>query len=198
MSAPPPLRVRAGTVGDAAQVAALHAEHLPEGFLVTLGRGFLRRLYARAARSPRAFVLVADDGEGVHGFIAVAEDTGRFYREFLVRDGVAAGVAAAPSVVRAPRRVWETLRYGLDGGDDLPPAEVLSVAVGGRARGRGLGRELVGAGLDELRRRGVGAARVVTAQDNEPALRMYEGAGFRRHRLVEVHTGVAQQVLVWP
>jgi ribosomal protein S18 acetylase RimI-like enzyme len=198
MSAPRPLRVRAGTAGDAERVAALHAEHLSEGFLVTLGRGFLRRLYTRAARSPQAFVLVADDGEGVHGFLAVAEDTGRFYREFLVRDGVAAGLAAAPSVARAPRHVWETLRYGLGDDGDLPPAEVLSVAVDARARGRGVGRDLVGAGLDELRRRGVTAARVVTALDNEPALRMYEGAGFRRHRLVEVHAGVGQQVLVWP
>jgi ribosomal protein S18 acetylase RimI-like enzyme len=179
-------------------VATLHAEHLPEGFLVTLGPRFLRRLYARAARSPQAFVLVADDGAGVRGFLAVAEDTGRFYKEFLRRDGVAAGLAAAPNVARAPRRVWETLRYGLDEGDELPPAEVLSIAVDDRARGRGLGRELVDAGLDELRRREVAAARVVTALDNEPALRMYEGAGFRRHSRVEVHAGVAQQVLVWP
>jgi ribosomal protein S18 acetylase RimI-like enzyme len=199
MSQLPPSRVRAGGVGDAPQVAALHAEHLPEGFLVALGPRFLRRLYARAARSPHAFLVVAEDGGGVLGFLAVAEDTGRFYRDFLVHDGLAAGVAAAPNVARAPRHVWETLRYGMGGGDaDLPPAEVLAIAVDGRARGGGVGRALLAAGLDDLRDRGVTAARVVTALDNEPALRMYEGAGFRRHSRVEVHAGVAQQVLVWP
>jgi ribosomal protein S18 acetylase RimI-like enzyme len=180
-------------------VAALHAEHLPEGFLVALGPRFLRRLYARAARSPRAFVLVAEDDEGVHGFLAVAEDTGRFYRDFLVRDGIAAGLAAAPNVARAPRRVWETLRYGMGaGGGELPRAEVLAIAVDARARGRGLGRELLAAGVEELGRRGVRAARVVTALDNEAGLRMYEVAGFRRHSRIEVHAGVSQQVLVWP
>ena len=193
-----PSRVRTGTPGDAPAVAALHTEHLPEGFLVTLGPRFLRRLYARAARSPRAFLVVAEDDAGVHGFLAVAEDTGRFYRDFLVRDGVAAGLAAAPNVARSPRRVWETLRYGMGGEDDLPRAEVLAIAVSGRARGRGVGRELLAAGLGELGRRGVDTARVVTAVDNDAALRMYEDAGFRRHRTTEVHAGVAQQVLVWP
>jgi ribosomal protein S18 acetylase RimI-like enzyme len=191
--------VRTGTAGDAAQVAVLHAEHLPEGFLVTLGPRFLRRLYARAARSPHAFLVVAEDEGDVIGFLAVAEDTGRFYRDFLVRDGVPAGVAAAPRVARAPRHVWETLRYGTGGGGgDLPPAEVLAIAVDARGRGRGVGRALLAAGLEELRRRGVASARVVTALDNGPALRMYEGAGFRGHSRVEVHAGVPQQVLVWP
>jgi ribosomal protein S18 acetylase RimI-like enzyme len=191
--------VRSGTVGDAPHVAALHAGHLPEGFLVTLGPRFLRRLYARAARSTHAFLVVAEDDGGVHGFLAVAEDTGRFYRDFLVRDGAVAGLAAAPEVARSPRQVWETLRYGMGGGEgDLPRAEVLAIAVSNRTRGRGVGRELLVTGLGELRRRGVPAARVVTAVDNEPALRMYEGAGFRRHSRTEVHVGVAQQVLVWP
>ena len=55
---------------------------LPGGFLVTLGPPFLRRLYRRIARSPGAFVLVADaPSRGaaprrVCGFIAVAENTG--------------------------------------------------------------------------------------------------------------------------
>jgi ribosomal protein S18 acetylase RimI-like enzyme len=188
---------RTASLADADAVAAIHAERIAEGFLVTLGAPFLRRLYRRIVRSPHAFVLVADDDRGVCGFVAVAEDTRRLYREFLVRDALVAAIAAAPAVVRAPGRVWETLRYGTAGGDDLPPAEILAVAVTARAERRGIGVALVRAAVDELARRTIAAARVVTAVGNEPALAMYERAGFRRFRRTDVHKGVAQEVLVW-
>jgi ribosomal protein S18 acetylase RimI-like enzyme len=212
---------------DAADVAALHAAELGAGFLATLGPRFLRRLYARATRSGASFVLVTEDADGLTGFVAVAERTGRFYREFLIHDGLLAGLAAAPAVLRAPRRTWETFRYGTsasgrparsaDGTDrapetgpgnqtgpadavdtDAPPAaEILAIAVAPRARGRGTGTALVAAAVGELRRRGIDGAKVVTAVDNAPAIGMYERAGFRRHHRTEVHAGVAQEVLVW-
>ena len=60
-----------------------------------------------------------------------------------------------------------------------------------------MGGTLLRATLDELESRGVASVQVVTAVDNEAALRAYERAGFRRHHRTEVHSGVAQQVLVW-
>jgi glycosyltransferase involved in cell wall biosynthesis/ribosomal protein S18 acetylase RimI-like enzyme len=188
--------VRRARVGDAAAVAELHASRIGEGFLATLGPGFLVQLYRRMVRSPHAVVLVADDGDGPAGFIAVSQDTNRFYREFLVKDGVVAATRAAPALVRAPKQVWETLRYGA-GESGLPPAEVLAIGVAERSAGRGVGGALVAAALDEMRARDVDAVRVVTSVDNAAALRMYERAGFRRHSRTEVHAGIAQEVLVW-
>lgn len=179
-------------------MAALHASEIPHGFLVSLGPGFLRRLYERVARSETAFLIVDEDPEGVAGFVAAAERTGTLYREFLVHDGIAAGLAAAPHVLRAPRRTWETLRYGSGSGNDLPPAEILAVAVSPRRRGLGVGSALVGAATVELHRRGVPAARVVTDAGNEAALALYARCGFRPHSTTEVHAGVPQEVLVWP
>ena len=74
---------------------------------------------------------------------------------------------------------------------------MLAIAVAARAEGRGLGRALLRAALEQLGDRGVDAARVVTAVGNAPALRMYERAGFRRVSVTEVHAGIAQEVLVW-
>ena len=190
--------VRAARRDDAEAVAELHSARLSAGFLATLGRRFLRRLYGRMTRSPHAFLLVTEDDRGVNGFIAVALDTRRFYREFVVRDGLGAVLAAAPALLRAPNRVWETLRYGAtSGADDLPPAEVLAIAVARRTEGEGVGSTLLAGALHELLTRRVDAACVVTAIDNVAALRMYERAGFRRKRRVEVHAGVEQEVLVW-
>ena len=199
MSAAP--AVRAATEADAAAVARLHASELPEGVLVTLGTRFLVRLYTRVVRFRGSFLLVMGDENDIDGFVAVAERTGALYREFLRRDGFGAATAALPAIARAPRRTWETFRYGTGGGDDLPglpDAEILSVAVAPGARGRGVGRTLVTAATAELGRRGVDGVRVVTGAENAPALAMYEAAGFTRRATTEVHAGVEQVVLAWP
>ena len=200
------MTVRFATVADVDSVAALHAERISEGFLVTLGPAFLRRLYRRIATSPRAFVIVMDDPEHnprVCGFVAVAESTSALYREFLVHDGLAAGLAATRGIVRSPRAVVETLRYGLrgggDGGREQPAgAEVLATAVAADCGKRGIGTRLVRAAVEELTRRGAVSARVVTATGNLAAVRAYERGGFRLSGIDEVHRGVPQQLLVWP
>jgi ribosomal protein S18 acetylase RimI-like enzyme len=193
-----PVTVRTGHAGDAPAVAALHAERIGEGFLVTLGPRFLRRLYRRIALAPDAVLVIADSGGRVVGFVAAASSTRRLYGQFLRRDALPAGLAAAPAVLRAPRQVWETLRYGSADEDDLPAAEILSIAVAPDASGQGIGGALLCAAQRELTQLGAAEARVVTAVDNEAALAMYEHAGFRRRRRTEVHSGVPQEVLVWP
>jgi len=196
--------LRFATVADVETVAAIHADRIAEGFLVTLGPAFLRRLYRRIVLSPRAFLLVAVAPGGdtrtnrICGFVAVAESTGGLYREYLLHDGVAAAVAATPGIIRAPRSVWETLRYGLRGGSHATGAEVLATAVASGFEQRGIGARLVRAAVDEIRRRGVGSARVVTALGNVAAVRAYERGGFHVSGVDEVHRGVTQQLLVWP
>jgi ribosomal protein S18 acetylase RimI-like enzyme len=196
---------RFATDADVRAIAALHADRIAEGFLVTLGPAFLRRLYRRILRAPDAFVIVADDagsgaptGRQVVGFIAVAEHTSALYRQFLLRDGVVAAVAATPGIVRAPGAVWETLRYGLRGGGNGSGAEVLSTAVAADHGGRGVATGLVQSAVEELQRRGAASARVVTAVGNLAAVKAYERGGFRAVGLDEVHRGVAQQLLAWP
>ena len=201
---PETIPLRYATVVDAGAVAALHADRIAEGFLVTLGAPFLTRLYRRIVRSPRAFVIVADapsragEPRRVCGFIAVAESTGALYREFLVHDGVAAALAAARGMARSPLAVLETLRYGLRGGGTANGAEVLATAVAAELGGRGVGTRLVEAAVDEIRRRGAASARVVTAVGNVGATKAYERGGFRAEGIDEVHRGVPQQLLVWP
>jgi ribosomal protein S18 acetylase RimI-like enzyme len=116
----------------------------------------------------------------------------------VLHDGVRAGLAAAPGILRAPRSVVETLRYGLRSEAGPTGAEILATAVASDRAGRGIGTTLVRAAVDELRRRGAHRAQVVTAADNRAAALVYERGGFRAGGHREVHRGVAQQLLVWP
>ncbi|MGQ0832870.1 MAG: GNAT family N-acetyltransferase [Microthrixaceae bacterium] len=190
--------IRPAEPADAPLVAVLHASEISEGFLSLLGEAFLTRLYRRVHADRGSFVLVASESTGsVVGFVAVSERTGRLYRAFLVRDGLAAALRAAPRIAAHPRKVLETLRHGITSDDDREGAEILAIAVAQRARGRGLGRLLVAAAIDELRARGVAHAHVVTASRNAAARRTYEACGFESMSTVEVHRGTVQEVLVW-
>jgi ribosomal protein S18 acetylase RimI-like enzyme len=195
------IAVRSGAEADAMLAADLHVAEISDGFLSSLGRPFLTRLYRRVLREPGSFLLVAESDGNAIGFIAGAEDVGALYRAFIRHDGVPATIAALPKIVRSWRRVWETLRYPAGGHEDaapLPAAELLSVAVAPAARGRGVGRLLVQAFTTELTRRRVAGARVVVGADNEAAIRLYEQCGFAKVARIEVHRGTPSQVLTWP
>lgn len=189
--------VRTAQPADTRRVAELHVDRIGEGFLATLGPTFLRLLYRRAVLSPHAFVLVAREDELIVGFVAGAADLKRFYRSFLVRDGLRAGATAAPRLIRSLKSAIETLRYP-GSTDELPAAELLAVAVDARYTGRGLGHRLVQAATREFRERGVPAAKVVAGIGNTPALHLYEGCGFVRRHTIAVHGDAPSEVLVWP
>jgi ribosomal protein S18 acetylase RimI-like enzyme len=188
--------IRRAERSDAGRLAELHATRIVEGFLPRLGPRFLSRLYRRLVVSPDGFAVVAVRDTRVVGFAAGATDLGRVYRSFVVHDGLIAGLGAAPRIVRSWRSVLETLRYP-GSIDDLPEAEILSVAVDGEAAGRGIGRMLLSASLDELTRRGARGAKVVAGADNRAALALYLQAGFAVRKRIEVHAGTASEVLVW-
>jgi len=189
--------IRLATTADAPAMATLHAAEIDEGFLPTLGARFLGHLYRRVVRSPSSFAFVVDESAEVVAFAAGTENLRALYRSFLLHDGAAVVVAAGPRIVRSWRRVAETLRYPARDGAELPPAELIAIAVGREARGRGLGRELVDAVTAEFARRGVTAARVVAGADNEAALGLYRACGFRTAATLHVHRGTTSEVLTW-
>ncbi len=200
------MNLRLAGDADAARLAELHATRITDGFLPSLGPGFLTRLYRRVARSPDSFAYVATDagpegrdgsgGGRVMGFAAATEDIGKLYRSFALHDGVVAGIAAAPRLLRSWRRVIETLRYpGVE--DDLPTAEILAVAVDASAGRQGLGRAVVDAATSRLAARGIESVKVVAGADNAAALRLYEVCGFEVRARIEVHDGAPSEVLVW-
>ena len=149
-------------------------------------------------RDPDSFVIVAADHFRVVGFVAGTSDTGRLYKRFAVRDGVVAGLRAAPRLLRSLRRVWETSRYPARDGDvPLPRAELLSLAVAAPSAGQGVGGTLVVACLAEFGRRGIASARVVVGSGNSAGLAVYRAHGFVDHSSLEVHKGERSEVLVW-
>jgi ribosomal protein S18 acetylase RimI-like enzyme len=207
--APPrKIAVREAVKGDAARAAQLHVAGINEGYLATLGQRFLSRLYARMVTSRHAFLIVAyEPRESVAnatrpaiGFVAGTESVSALYREFLVKDGVIAGIGSAPRLLRSIPRLLETLRYGAgesqskERSDDRE-SELLSIAVAAEARNRGAGALLVDAFRSAAVRSGSRSARVVVGAENDGAIRLYRNAGFVEDERFELHPGTASLLL---
>ena len=61
-----------------------------------------------------------------------------------------------------------------------PQADVQTIAVAPRSQGRGLGRALLGALVAQAASRGCTQLLLEVRDDNEPAITLYESAGFER------------------
>lgn len=192
-----PAPVRRGEPADAAFAGALHAAGIAEGFLSSLGPGFLTILYRRVALGPGSFLLVAEVDGRPAGFIAGARSTAALYRRFLWADGLRVLAHHGVRLARAAPRVLETWRQGRgDAAGHAGGTELLAVAVAPGYAGRGVGRALVAAFLAEAGRVGDGAAHVVVGADNQRAVALYRRAGFVEAARIEVHRGVPSLVMV--
>jgi ribosomal-protein-alanine N-acetyltransferase len=120
----------------------------------------------RAWRSDRPGVLFVD---------AVAFDA--FWR--LHQGGLDDALGATPSVRFRVHGRGDRLDAYVIGGRGSGTGYVQRLAVHPAARGRGLGRSLVGDVLRWMHRRGAARALVNTQQANEAALALYRSCGFR-------------------
>jgi ribosomal protein S18 acetylase RimI-like enzyme len=191
------IRMRTALPSDARMLARLHLTNIDSGFLSSLGPSFLEQVYRSLISWPDAVVLVADGGAGPIGFVAGVSSTSAFYKHFLIRRGVRAGIAALPQLVRPSqaRRAWETLTYREQDENTGQSAELLALAVHPDWRGQGLGTELGQLLLEKLAH--AEAIKVVVGADNATAIRAYERMGFHPFTTIEVHRGTRSSVMTW-
>ncbi len=184
------INVRELVPQDAAQVAALHIQGIPTGFISSLGPDFVEALYKAIARSDHAFGLVAELDGRVVGFVALASHLGRLYRAVLLRNGLRFGFILAGRLFS-----WKRLRHMLEtygyayrtSRRDLPAAELLAVAVEEQVRRGGVARDLIHRGLSQGRQRGIQGIKVCVGRDNAAARALYEACGFSLYGPFEHH-----------
>lgn len=179
------------------QVAEIHRTEISEGFLATLGSGFLAKLYRALAGSPHAFLLVATEGEEVVGFICGGTDTKKVYRSFMLRWGVFVLPSILPSLLSFGRvkRILETLLYpSKEEVAELPKPEILNFCVSSRHQRKGIGRLLFHGLTEEFQSRGVSKIRIVTGESQKSAQQFYESLGAKKVADFEVHAGAGSRV----
>ena len=150
-----PADITRPVASDYRAIARLHSASITEGFLSTLGLPFLTELYRGINDAPQSGVLVARDQNTVLGFAAYTACLSACYRNILARHFAPIAISLLPNVLNPAiyRKCIETLMYPLRASREAaaqsrpgtPRAELLSIAVGDKARGHGLGKKLVDA-----------------------------------------------------
>lgn len=176
-----------------AQCANIHIQQITGGFLSSLGEKVLTRVYSSIAASPHSFIITAKRDEQVIGFICGSFDTGKLYKQVLLKNGIRLSLACVKHIfsLRTIRKIWETLAYpkqALPTG--IPDEEILNFCVAPNTQRSGLGTQLMNKLTQRFRDCGVTSIRIVTGAEQESAISFYEKIGAQRVHQFEVHRGI--------
>jgi len=179
-------------------VAALHIANINQGFLSSLGVGFLSLMYRAIDEGENSVLIIAEADGKIVGFATGGMGTGSIFRRML-RYWPQLCWALLPSAF-SPRRVWrivEILRYSGGAGDTaLPVAELLSIAVDPAYRGQHRADVLYRELCEHFTKCGVPAFKIVVGAALAPAHKFYKRMGAQAAAEVAVHGGAVSTVYV--
>jgi ribosomal protein S18 acetylase RimI-like enzyme len=183
------------------QTARLHMEGIATGFISSLGPGFVAALYDAIAEDPNSFGFAAVENDRVLGFVAFTTNLSKLYRYVALKKGLKFAVVLIRRMCsfQALNKVWDNVLYPSKMKKmDLPDAELLSIAVAPEGRGKGIAQQLVDAGMEECRKRRIEKVKVLVADFNEPANKLYQKTGFQRVCQITSHGVLSNIYMISP
>lgn len=181
------------TAADIPSVVQAHMEGFSGFFLTFLGEAFLRELYTATLADRDGIGFLAEDQEGINGFVTGTAQPAGFYRRLLRRRWWRFALAAMPSVLKRPSiipRLFTAFSMPGQVTQDEGRGTLMSIAVLPQSQGQGIGKELVRAFLQEAADRGLSQVDLSTdRKDNEAANRFYQKIGFVCERVYTTREG---------
>jgi ribosomal protein S18 acetylase RimI-like enzyme len=179
-------------------VALLHKKYIDRGFMSSLGSSFLEHLYDAMTTSGNACCLVAEENGEIHGFISGTCELRSFYRDFVKAKLLPVSLLLMPMLLKPSfsRKIMENFIYPSKQGD-LPGAEIMSIVVSEKFRGRGVSESLFNSLLEEFRLKHVRRFKVTVGSSLPAANRFYQKMGGMSHAEIEVHNNEISRVYIW-
>ncbi len=182
------------------QVARLHIANLDQGFLSTLGSGFLTELYRSIDNCPHAILIVrCQQGEVVGFLTGVSGPMTSVYRGMMLRFPLWAWRLLP--IFFSPKRfrqVLDILRYIKSNNkqSSLPVSELLSIALTPNSRGNGIADAMYGDLIKYFKEMKVERFKIVVGAGLTPAHKFYQRMGAKIVAETEIHHGVRSAVYV--
>ncbi len=168
------------------QVVQVHMSAFPNFFLTFLGPRFLGEFYGSFAVDPAGIGFVSQDvrTKQVYGVIVGPINPAGYFKRLLKRRWYAFCIASLTAVLKKPAvipRLFRAVFYRGDAPSGRQDISLLSsIAVSSDIQTKGIGRTLVAAFLDEVKKRGgKGVFLTTDAKDNDKVNSFYQNLGFK-------------------
>ncbi len=188
-------------LSDLRRVAELHRSEIKTGFLASLGVNFLTLLYRTIAQSCRSILVVAFNNGQIIGFASGAISKRAIFSRLLRNNMLILSFILLPKFFSSSNiaKIIDLLIYSGASGErnEVPSAELLSMVVEERFRGRGVAQKLFTELVNEFRKMGIETFKIVVGDSLIPAQRFYEKMGARRSHKIELHKGVISWVYIF-
>ena len=190
--------IRLAIKNDAGCIAEIHQKEIKKGFLSTLNKNFLTKIYSAIIESKDGFCVVAEESGAIIGFAAGATNLNKFYFYFLKKYFFQAVFLLLPQIfnLRKIKKILEVLFYSKKE-NGLPKAELLTIAVKNQFQGQGIAGQIFERFVFEMKKRGVDNFKVVVGEKLLPAIKFYEKSGFRFLRNTSIHGKELSRIYIY-
>ena len=172
------------------QVAEQHASNICDGFLSTLGIGFLSLLYQAIDESNKSALFVEIREGKVVGFISGGLGMRPIYRQ-MMRHPIRLMKSLMPSLIRPSRfwRILEVWRYSraTTSTNASSDPELMSLAVSSQYRRQSIAETLYGNLVHYFRMSGATSFKIVVGEELKSAHSFYSRMGAVQTGKIEVH-----------
>lgn len=188
--------IRSAKKNDCFQVARIHCQEIKWGFLSQLGEKFLYYFYEAMTDSPNAFLIIAKNNNSVIGFISGCTDLKKFYQEFVRKYILKVSLILLKRILnlRVIKKIFEIMKYSKQNKENLPEAELLSIAVSKEFQGSGVAQKLLEKFFFEMKERGIKQVKVIIGENLPRAVRFYEKSGFKFYSRDSIHKDTPSRI----
>jgi len=193
------INIRLANKEDCQKVVKIHIQEIKWGFLSRLGEKFLCYFYQAMVNSQNAFLIIAEDNNFVIGFVSGCVGLKKFYKEFIRKyifkvSFILLRKIFSPDIIG---KILETMKYSGQEKNDLPQAELLSIAVLPEFQGKGVSQQLLDRFFIEMKKRNIEKFKVIVGENLDRAVRFYEKNDFKFHSKSFVHKDMPSRIYIY-
>ncbi|HBH45813.1 MAG TPA: hypothetical protein DDX47_00385 [Candidatus Jacksonbacteria bacterium] len=183
------LNIRLARSEDAPKIAHLHQQEITRGFLSQLGLNFLTKLYQTLIEFPQSFVVVAEVGGQLAGFVSGCDNLRKFYRFFYRRFNIGLVLSLLPKMLNPAtlKKMLDIIRPPHYQAGENIPAELLTMAVTRGYQGQGVAQKILEYFTQEMQKRKIFIFKVIVGENLPRAIGFYEKTGFKYLAKISVH-----------
>lgn len=177
------MNIRKATINDVDTIVEIHLDAFKGFFLTSLGSAFLKFYYTCFVKSSETVAMVAEEEGIVSGFSASTKVCKGFNSRLIKSNLFAFGMLSLKMLFTSPKaliRLAKNLTKKGEGVEDNEDyAELYSIGVSKSAQGKGVGKKLLAASEEILKKEGVRRVSLTTDFDhNEQAVGFYHSMGY--------------------